>query len=74
VHGLCLWENTNGTKNFIYSSLSFRRSEQDEVDVMCVFNYVIGNKIRRLSMNVAFKYIWPKRLNFLTYRRIVHKV
>jgi hypothetical protein len=25
-----------------------------------LFNYNMGGKIKRLSMNVAFKYIWPK--------------
>jgi hypothetical protein len=39
-----------------------------------LFNYNMGGKIRRLNMNVEFKFIWPKRSSFLTYRRIVHKV
>jgi len=39
-----------------------------------LFNYNMGDKIKRLSMNIAFKYIWPKVLSFLTYGRIVHKV
>ena len=31
--------------------------------MLCVlFSYNMGNKIKRLSMNVAFKYIWPKGL------------
>ena len=37
-----------------------------------VFNYNIGGKIRRLSMNVAFKFIWQKRLSCLTHGRIVY--
>ena len=28
-----------------------------------LFSYNMGNKIRKLSMNVAFKDIWLKRLN-----------
>jgi hypothetical protein len=32
----------------------------------------MDDKIRRLSMNVAFKYIWQKGLNCLTYGRIVY--
>ena len=35
--------------------------------VLCVlFNYVMGDKIKRLSMSAAFKYIWQKGLTFLT--------
>ena len=37
-----------------------------------LFNYNLGGKIRRLSMNVAFKFIWQKRLSCLTHRRIVY--
>ena len=37
-----------------------------------VFNYNIGGKIRRLSINVAFKFIWQKRLSCLTHGRIVY--
>jgi hypothetical protein len=37
-----------------------------------LFNYNMGGKIRRLSMNVTFKYIWPKGLNCLTHIKIVH--
>ena len=37
-----------------------------------LFNYDMGDKIRRLSMNVAFKFIWQKRLSCLTYGRIVY--
>ena len=37
-----------------------------------LFNYNIGGKTRRLSMNVAFKFIWQKRLSCLTHGRIVY--
>jgi hypothetical protein len=36
------------------------------------FIYNMDDKIIRLNMNVAFKYIWRKGLNCLTYRRIVY--
>jgi hypothetical protein len=54
VHGLCWWENINKTKTlFILSSL--RHIEQDKVDVMrIVYSYNMGDKIRRMRMNVAF--------------------
>jgi hypothetical protein len=32
----------------------------------------MGDKIKRLSMNVAFKYICPKELNCLTNERMVY--
>ena len=44
--------------------------EQDGVDIMRFVQWVV----RLEDMNVVFKYIWPKRLSFLTYGRIVHKV
>ena len=41
--------------------------------MLCVlFNYVMGDKIRSLNMNVAFKYIWPKGMNCLIHGRIVY--
>ena len=61
------------SKLYLFFSI-FRHIEQDEVDVMCLFIYNMGGKIRRLSINEEFNYIWPKRLSFLTYGRIVHKV
>ena len=51
---------------------NLRHIKQDEVDVICLFNYDLGGKIRRLSMNAVFKFIWPKGLSFLTYRRIIY--
>ena len=32
----------------------------------------MGDKIGRLSMNVAFENIWPNGLNYLTHERIVY--
>ena len=49
-----------------------RHIEQDKVDVICSFIYNMGDKIRRLSMSVAFKYIWQKGLSCLFHRRIVY--
>ena len=41
--------------------------------MLCVlFNYNMGDKIKRLSMSVAFEDIWPKGLNCLTHGRIVY--
>ena len=41
--------------------------------MLCVFfNYVMGDKTKRLSMNVAFKFIWQKRLSCLTHGMIVY--
>jgi hypothetical protein len=37
-----------------------------------MFNYIIGDKVRGLSMNVAFKYIWLKGFNFLTNGWTIH--
>jgi len=36
-----------------------------------LFSYNMGDKIKTLSMNVAFKFIWQKGLNCLTHGRIV---
>ena len=37
-----------------------------------LFNYIMGDKIRRLNMNIEFEDIWPKGLNCLTHGRIVY--
>jgi hypothetical protein len=37
-----------------------------------LFNYNMGGKIRRLSMNIAFEDIWLKGLNCSTHGRIVY--
>jgi hypothetical protein len=39
-----------------------------------LLNYNMSGKIRILSMDVAFKSIWPKGLNCLTHERIVQEV
>jgi hypothetical protein len=58
------------TEPNFYSFLSnLSHIEQDEVDVK---RFVHLYKIRRLSMNVTFKFIWQKRLSCLTYERIVY--
>ena len=36
-----------------------------------LFNYNMGDKIKKLSMNTTFKDIWLKGLSLLTYGRIV---
>jgi hypothetical protein len=41
--------------------------------MLCVlFNYNMSDKIRRLNLNIAFKYIWQKWFNYLTHERIVY--
>ena len=52
-------------QNFIYSSLTLGTLNKMKLMLSVVFNYNIGGKIRRLSMNVVFKFIWPKRVEFL---------
>jgi hypothetical protein len=43
------------------------------IRLLCaLFIYNMGDKIGRLSMNVAFKYSCQEGLNLLTYGRIVH--
>ena len=39
-----------------------------------VFNYIIGDKIKRLSMNVAFKFILIRRvsINYQHTTKIIH--
>ena len=44
---------------FIYL-LALGTSNQVIVDVMCIHSYNMGDKIRRMSMNVAFEYICQK--------------
>ena len=40
--------------------------------ICALFSYNMGDKIRKLSMNAAFKDIWLKGLSRLTYGRIVY--
>ena len=65
-------EKTPTKPNFIYSSLTLSTLNKMKLMLSDVFNYNIGGKIRRLSMNVAFKFIWQKRLSCLTHGRIVY--
>ena len=44
---------------FIFS-LALGTSNHVTVDVMCIHSYYMGDKIRRMSMNVAFEYICQK--------------
>ena len=43
-------------KPYLFLS-TLRHIEQNEVGLCALFIYIMGDKIRRLSMNVAFKYI-----------------
>ena len=63
---------TQHNQNFIHSSLTFGTSNKIKLMLCALFIYNMGDKIRRLCMNVAFKYIWQKRLSCLTYGRIVY--
>jgi len=59
-------------QNFIYSSLTLGTWDKMKLMLCALFIYIMGNKIRRLNMNVAFEDIWPKGLNYLTHGRIVY--
>jgi hypothetical protein len=60
-------------QNFIYSSLTLETLNKMIRLMLCaLFIYNMGDKIERLSMNVAFKYSCQEGLNLLTYGRIVH--
>ena len=56
----------------IYSSLTLGTLSMMKLMLCTLFIYIMGDKIRRLSMNVAFKFIWLKGLNCLTHGRIVY--
>ena len=59
--------------NFIYSSLALGTLNHDRANVMCIiYSYNMGDKIRRMSMNVAFEYIYQKEWSCLTYGRTVY--
>ena len=59
-------------QNFIYSSLALGTLNKMKLMLCALFNYNMGDKIRRLSMHVAFKFIWPKGLSCLTHGSIVY--
>ena len=50
-------------QNFIYSSLALGTLNKLKLMLYVVFNYIIGDKIIRLSMNVEFMFIQQKGLN-----------
>ena len=52
-----LVEKHQHNQNFIYSSLALGTLNKMKLMLYAMFNYIIGDKIRRLSMNVAFKFI-----------------
>ena len=56
----------------IYSSLTLGTSNHVTVDVMCIHSYYMGDKIRRMRMNVAFEYICQKEWSCLTYGRTIY--
>ena len=49
----------------LFSSLG--TSNHVTVDVMCIHSYNMGDKIRMMSVNVAFEYICQKEWSCLTY-------
>ena len=51
-------------QNFTYSSITLGTLNKIKLMLCVLFNYVMGDKIKRLSMSVAFKYIWQKGLIF----------
>ena len=67
-------EKTPTEPKLIYSSLTLGTSNHVTVDVMRIHSCNLGDKIGRMSINVAFEYIFQKEWSCLTYRRIVHNV
>ena len=59
-------------QNFPYSSLTLGTLNKMKLMLCAAFIYIKGERIRRLCMNVAFKYIWLKGLNCLTHGRIIN--
>ena len=70
--GALLVEKHQQNENFIYSTLTLGTSNKMKLMLCALFIYIMVDKIRRLSMNVAFEDIWPKGLNCLTHGRIVY--
>jgi hypothetical protein len=52
-------------QNFIYSSLISSTWSKLRLMLCILFYCNMSDKIRRLSMNVAFKHIWQKKVEFL---------
>ena len=59
-------------QNFIYSPLTLGTSNKIKLMLCALFIYIMSDKIRRLSMNVAFEAIWPKGLTCITHGRIIY--
>ena len=57
---------------YLFFSLALGTSNHVMVDVMCIHSYNMGDKIRRMSINVAFEYICQKEWSCLTYGRNVY--
>ena len=57
---------------YLFFSLALGTSNHVIVDVMCIHSCNMGDKIRRMSMNVAFEYICQKEWSCLTYGRTVY--
>jgi hypothetical protein len=55
-----------------YSSVTIGTLNKMKLMLCAMFIYIMGERIRRLCMNVPFKYIWLKGLNCLTCVRIVY--
>ena len=56
----------------LFFSLALGTSNYVTVDIMCIHSYNMGDKIRRMRMNMAFEYICQKEWSYLTNGRIVH--
>jgi len=49
----------------LFFSLALGTSNYVTVDIMCIHSYNMGDKIRRMRMNMAFEYICQKRVELL---------
>ena len=52
-------------KLYLFFSLTLGTSNYVTVDIMCIHSYNMGDKIRRMRMNMAFEYICQKRVELL---------
>jgi hypothetical protein len=59
-------------KLYLLFSLALGTSSHVTINVIGIYSYNMGDKIRRMSMNVAFEYISQKEWCCLTYGRTVH--
>ena len=67
-------KTTTGPKLYLLFFSSLGTLNHVTVDVMCIHSYNMGDKIRRMSMNVLFEYIYQKEWSCLTYGRTVYNV